>query len=188
MAKSEDEAVRRHAAVYATPGLPPFTFRSVGAERRLWHGRNPLTAVDVRQLSELGITHVLDLRERWEWAAPGRFGSESIAEMEALGIVRCHLPIRDTDISEATQFAAAVGFLQEAWANENHRLFVHCRFGKERTGMILGAWRALRDETDVSTALAALNAEGAVLDPLPHQRQAAQHWLQSQATHPVHKD
>jgi protein-tyrosine phosphatase len=108
---------------------------------------------------------------------PGRFGSEAITEIESRGIVRLNVPIPDTTPPEDDAFARAIAFLQAADDLPNSRLYVHCRYGRERTGTILMAWQALRNGTDGETALAALNAAGARLTPLPHQRLQAELWL-----------
>jgi hypothetical protein len=180
--EAEQEAAKaRHQAVYTTPGLPRFVYHRACASERLWHGRNPLTAVDVELLLSLGVTHVLDLRERWEWAAPGRFGGEAVAAFAdaAAGIERLHLPVEDGGTPDGEGFARAVAFLDGAYTVPSGRAYVHCRLGRERTGAVLAAWRALRDGTTAAAALTALNAEGARLDPLPHQLRAAQEFVDS---------
>jgi protein-tyrosine phosphatase len=171
-------AIERHGEVYAKPGLPPFQYFSIGEQRRLWHGRNPLTAIDVRTLANsCGITHILDLREPQEWSSVGRFGSEALREIEACGIIRLNIPVRDITPPEDADFTKAAEFLDEALAEPESRVYVHCRYGRERTGTVLMAWRALRDGTTCDAALAALNAAGAHLSPLPHQQREAHRWL-----------
>ena len=174
-------ARERHAEVYATPGLPPFQYFPIGEQGRLWHGRNPLTAIDIQTLADsCGVTHILDLREPQEWASPGRFGGEAIAEIEERGIVWLNVSIRDTTPPNDTDFTKAIAFLQAAVNMPGSHLYVHCRYGRERTGTVLMAWRALNDGTDCDTALAALNAEEAHLTPLPHQQREAQRWVARQ--------
>ncbi|MES2463663.1 MAG: dual specificity protein phosphatase family protein [Armatimonadota bacterium] len=171
-------AIERHTEVYSKPGLPPFQYFSIGTNHRLWHGRNPLTAIDIETLANsCGITHILDLREPQEWASAGRFGGEAIAEIESCGIVRLNVPVKDTTPPGDADFANAVAFLDAAFALPDSRIYVHCRYGRERTGTVLMAWRALHDDTSCDAALAALNAEGAQLSPLPHQRLEAHRWV-----------
>ncbi len=174
-------AIERHGEVYAKPGLPPFHYFSIGEQCRLWHGRNPLTAVDVQTLTDsCGITHILDLREPREWSSAGRFGSEAIREIEARGVIRLNIPVRDITPPEDADFTNAAAFLDEAFAVPGSRIYVHCRYGRERTGTVLMAWKALRDGTTCEAALAALNNAGAHLAPLPHQQREAHRWLARQ--------
>ena len=61
-----------HDRIYSTPGLPRFEIDEL--DDRLLAGRNPLSAIDAQGLVDVGVTHVVDLRERHEWETPGRFG------------------------------------------------------------------------------------------------------------------
>ena len=173
-------AADRHAQVYTTPGLPPFEYFPIGRQGQLWHGRNPLTAFDIETLADsCGITHILDLREPREWNAPGRFGGEALDEIAVRSIVRLNVPVADTTPPTDDDFTDAVEFLNAAWLLPNSHIYVHCRYGRERTGTVLMAWRALHDGIDCENALATLNAEGAHLSPLPYQRLEAQRWVSS---------
>ncbi len=61
-----------HDRIYSTPGLPRFEIHEL--DDRLLAGRNPLSAIDTQGLVDVGVTHVVDLRERYEWETPSRFG------------------------------------------------------------------------------------------------------------------
>ena len=66
-----------HDRIYSTPGLPRFEIHEL--DDRLLAGRNPLSAIDAQGLVDVGVTHVVDLRERHEWETPGRFGRAALA-------------------------------------------------------------------------------------------------------------
>lgn len=132
-----NEALVRHYDIYMTPGLPAFEFNRI--DERLYAGRNPLTAMDVDQLTALGITHVLDLREPLEWQQP-RFGHEALDAMESGGLVRRHLPVADGGVPTPTDLDLATWFIREVLADPQAKLYIHCRAGIERTSAVLVAW------------------------------------------------
>lgn len=167
----------RHAAVYATPGLPPFAHWRASA--RLLVGRNPLTERDAAELAALGVTHVLDLREPDEWSGPGVFGSEALAGLAARGIARKNVPIQDLTAPTLAQFAETAAWLDEVMRRRRTRVYVHCRAGLQRTPTILAAWRARRENEPFEQALRTLRRHGWPADPLPWQRSAAQRALEA---------
>jgi rhodanese-related sulfurtransferase len=117
--------------------IPDFEFDTITP--RLLAGRNPLTADDVAQLRERGVTHILDLREAREWAGPGRLGSEAVEAIPRAGIERLNLPIGDMTAPAAEDFDRACAFLERALEEPESVVFVHCRAGQQRTGAILAA-------------------------------------------------
>ncbi|MGV3723132.1 MAG: ADP-ribosylglycohydrolase family protein [Actinomycetota bacterium] len=170
--------LRRHHEAYGTPGLPPFACYSV--LEQVYAGRNPLTARDARQLQGLGITHVLDLREEWERSS-GRFGTEALRELERLGVQRRHLPIVDATAAAGAALDAAWSFLEEVLAAPEARVYVHCRAGQGRTGMVLLAYFARSRRLPGREALDALRSRCQHLSPLQHQFAAVEAWLAQRA-------
>jgi len=160
-------AAARHAAIYATPGLPAFEHWEVAA--RLHAGRNPLSELDVREIAGLGVTHVLDLREETEWRGPGQWGEDAVQAIPRLGLARLHLPVRDGGAPAVGRLATAVDWIDEALATPGAAVYVHCRAGLERTAAVLVAWRARRDGSTPEAALAALGAAGYPGAPLRDQ-------------------
>lgn len=57
-----EEQKRWHEELYARPGMLPFEWNWI--DQRIAAGRHPLTAVDVAELAQAGITHILDLLPR----------------------------------------------------------------------------------------------------------------------------
>lgn len=157
--------------IYRTPGLPPFEYNLVAD--RLYAGRNPLTAADVDEILSQGVTHLLDLREHWEWTPP-RFGAEAVAR---LGDRRRSIPVTDMGEPSPEALRAASQLLNETLADPHARVYVCCRAGKERTGAVLIAWWATRNRIGYDEALAQLRRGRPSLHPLPNQEGAVRRWL-----------
>lgn len=167
-----------HDALYAAGRISPFEHAPV--TDRLRAGRNPLSEIDVLELVEFGITHVLDLREESEWAAPGRVGRDAVEAMARHGLARTHIPLRDTAAPTGERLTEAVTFVTATLADPAARLYLHCRAGIERTGTVLLAWYALSSNLSPTEAAAALRRQYARFRPLPHQHQAVEQWLRRQ--------
>jgi atypical dual specificity phosphatase len=138
------------------------------------YGRHPLLLEEATALAAAGISHVLDLREPWEWEGPNRLGSEAVAWWSTHGTRRMHLPIPDGGAPSRDRIGAAVAFIDEA-VSGGGTVFVHCRAGKERSGLVLLAWMLPRGGD-----LEALQRLAPGLRPLPHQQVAAYDWFRTQ--------
>lgn len=170
------DALPDHLTLYrGHPGIPPFTFAPV--TDRILAGRNPLSRLDVERLVAEGVTHILDLRERKEWDAPGRLGAEAIAAIPEPGVQYQSVPIPDTKAPDAAALDAACRFLTRALETPSARVYVHCRGGVERTGAVLTAWTARKDGVTCAQALDSLQAANSKLRPLSHQIEAVTRWL-----------
>lgn len=168
--------LRAHLEVYTQAGLPRFSFDRV--TERLLVGRNPLTARDVEQLRAAGVTHLLDLREEWEWLVP-RHGAAALPALETAGIQRLHLPVPDTTPPSSAQFAAACAFIDAALCQPGAQVYVHCRAGQGRTGAVVLA-HAARGATESGQALRILQRACSRLQPLSNQVRAVDKWLAMQ--------
>lgn len=164
---------QRHREVYATPHLPPMNLNWI--DHGLLAGRNPLTELDARWLRARGVTHVLDLREEWEWEPP-RFGREALASLEP-PVIRRHIPVVDMGAPTPAQLDAAVAFLEEALQAPGSLVYVHCRAGAERTAAVLVAFHARRHGLGYDAALQELRSRRPALNPLPAQEAAVRRWL-----------
>lgn len=146
---------------------------------RLMAGSAPLTSVDVEVLASLGITHVLDLRERHEWI---RHGDTAVVDIAARGLVRLNLAVPDTTAPPLETLDAAVAFVDEALAQPGARVFVHCLAGMERTACVLIAWHARTHGSDYDAALTSLLERRDVLEPTPTQEQTTREWIRTRVT------
>jgi ADP-ribosylglycohydrolase/protein tyrosine phosphatase (PTP) superfamily phosphohydrolase (DUF442 family) len=154
--------------------IPDLEFDTI--HPRLLAGRNPLTAADVEQLRESGVTHVLDLREAREWTAPW-LGQEAGGAIEAAGMERLHVPVVDTRPPSGEDFDRAVEFLERVLAAPENVVYVHCRAGQERTGAVLAAYVGRRDGVGVDDAVTMLQRSRPVIHLLDDQWTAVERWL-----------
>ncbi len=164
----------RHAAIYSGP-IPDFDLWPAGP--RLLAGRNPLSERDVSDLAERGVTHVLDLREAREWDGPGREGRDAVEALARRGIARESVPIGDFQAPTAADLTRAADWLDRAYETPGATLYVHCRAGVQRTATVLAAWTARRHGISYSEAERRLAAAGYPGAAMPHQRAAAEAWL-----------
>jgi len=169
------EAERRHAAIYANRRVPRFERWKI--ESRLLAGRNPLSEVDVHELRSLGVTHVLDLREKKEWLAPGQLGLDAIEAQERLRLGRRWLPIPDGSAPEPQTLRLAADWLDTVLAARDATAYVHCRAGRERTATVLAAWIGRRDRLDPARSLQRLRRFGYPGQPLRAQVEAVARFL-----------
>lgn len=98
----------------------------------IYRGPAPQTEADYQMLKELGVRTVLNLRKvhRREIAYEGR-------RLAALGISHRHVPTAyfppsDDSVARALQVISDFSL---------HPIYVHCKHGKDRTGLIVGLFR-----------------------------------------------
>jgi len=98
----------------------------------LYRGAQP-HAESFRQLKDLGVTTIVDLRGE---------GHDQIAwerkETEALGLRFVHIPVSGWSPPKDEQVAQ---FLSLFRSDVPQRVFVHCRFGDDRTGVFVATYR-----------------------------------------------
>jgi len=164
-----------HDRIYSTPGLPPFEIHEL--DGRLLAGRNPLSAIDAQRLVDVGVTHVVDLRERHEWETPGRFGRVAVEELGVLGVERLHMPVTDGGAPSAGALDTAVRWISRVAEQDGSRIFVHCRAGQERTAAVLAAYVATHWALTLDQAIEWLASRYGGR-PLPPQKHAVREWLE----------
>ena len=145
-----------HDRIYSTPGLPRFEIHEL--DERLLAGRNPLSAIDAQRLVDVGVTHVVDLREPHEGEGAGRFGRAAIKELGVLGVERLHAPVTDGGAPSAETLDAAVRWISRVAEQDGSRIFVHCRAGQERTAAVLAAYVATHGALTLDQAIDAAKA------------------------------
>ncbi len=164
-----------HDRIYSTPGLQRFEIHEL--DDRLLAGRNPLSAIDAQGLVDVGVTHVVDLRERHEWETPGRFGRAAVEALGVLGIKRLHAPVTDGGAPSAGALDVSVRWMARVAEQDGSRIFVHCRAGQERTAAVLAAYVATHSAFTLDQAIEWLAASRYGGRPLPSQEHAVREWL-----------
>ncbi len=101
-------------------------------EEVLYRGAQP-HAESLQELKGLGITTIVDLRgegrDQIEWERK---------ETEALGMRFVHIPVSGWSPPKDEQVAQ---FLSLFHGDAPQRVFVHCRFGDDRTGVFVATYR-----------------------------------------------
>lgn len=166
------DSLRRQSMVYNN--IP--AFEATMLTDRLLVGRNPLTKRDVLWLQDMGVNHFVDLREPWEWQAPGRLGAEAVRALPQ----RYEIPIhQDT----AGPLAHAVAYIDHMMAGDHVVLYVFDRAGRGRAAAVLTAWLAHKYGFTYDKALRELQARRPQLQPNPQQENAVRQWLRAVSKH-----
>jgi tyrosine-protein phosphatase SIW14 len=97
------------------------------------------------ELKKLGITTIVDLRsedpQKAEWERK---------QAEALGMRFVHIPVSGWDAPTNEQVAQ---FLSLFGNDPSQKIFVHCRFGEDRTGIFIATYRMATEKLPPDQAL-----------------------------------
>jgi protein tyrosine/serine phosphatase len=119
------------AAIVAPAGVP--NFGQVSAT--LFRGAQPSSS-GYAELKKIGIATIVNFRNEKDEIAKER------AEVEALGMKYVSIPWSGADIPNNAQVSS---FLQLVNADPSQKIFVHCAEGKDRTGVMVAAYRMAYD-------------------------------------------
>jgi uncharacterized protein (TIGR01244 family) len=125
-------------------GLPDF--RKVNEQ--LYRGGQP-TAAGLRNLAKLGVKSVIDLQ------APGENRIKEKELVESLGMRYFSLPMGRGFGVDPEQIHATLKLLDNA---EHGPVFVHCRKGHDRTGVVIACFRIAHDGWSNDKAIQEANA------------------------------
>ncbi len=117
----------------------------------LYRGAQPY-AEGLQQLKNLGITTIIDLRGE----DSGKIDWER-KQAEALGIRFIHLPVSGWSTPSDEQI---VQFFSMFHNNSSEKMFVHCRFGEDRTGVFIASYRIAFDHWSADQAMNEMLAFG----------------------------
>ena len=131
------EKERALAASIAAPSISNFDIVSEG----LWRGAAPSNQA-MQKLAESGVKTIVDLR------LAGLGAEEEANRAKKLGIKYIHIPLgfMGPSLSKVAQFLNIVN------DPANQPVFVHCRYGADRTGALVGVFRVIHDHWSFNQA------------------------------------
>src|SRR5271170_8384896 len=148
----------RLSAQTQSQGAPPSSMRSAYAEKllipgvpnsgkindHLYRGAQPRDPGLV-ELKKLGITTIVNLREE----DPSKIGWEE-KRSESLGIRFVHIPVNGWSAPTNEQVAQFLSIFRD---HPQEKVFVHCRFGDDRTGVFVASYRMAYENLPPDQAL-----------------------------------
>ena len=110
----------------------------------LFRGAQP-KGTGLTELKKLGITTIVDLRgedrEKYKWERE---------ESESLGMRFVHLPVSGWSPPSDEQVAQFLALFRD---DPRQKVFVHCRFGDDRTGVLVATYRMAVDQWSPEQAM-----------------------------------
>jgi tyrosine-protein phosphatase SIW14 len=122
------------------PGVP----NSGKINDHLYRGAQPRDP-GLLELKKLGVTTIVDLRGE----APEKSGWEE-KRAESLGIRFVHIPVPGWAPPTNEQVAQFLAIFRD---NPEEKVFVHCRFGDDRTGVFVASYRMAFEKLPADQAL-----------------------------------
>lgn len=129
------------------PGIP----NAGKISESLFRGAQPQLS-HLSELKKLGVTTIVDLRSE------ARHTRESERQTaESLGLHFVSIPLSGFSTPTSAQLAEYFTLVRETPAQ---RIFVHCEFGEDRTGMFIAAYRIAFEHWSTDQALEEMRAFG----------------------------
>jgi protein tyrosine phosphatase (PTP) superfamily phosphohydrolase (DUF442 family) len=116
----------------------------------LFRGAQP-SAQGLVELKKLGVTTIVDLRGNGGPIAQER------AQAESLGMRFVNIPVRGWSPPSDAQVAE---FLRRVQEDPAQRIFVHCHYGEDRTGVMVATYRIALQNWTPEQAVAEMNSFG----------------------------
>jgi len=117
----------------------------------LFRGAQPHLS-DLGELKKLGITTIIDLRRESH-----ALRDEERLRAESLGLHFISIPVGGFSTPTSRQLAEFFSLVREA---SLQRIFVHCEYGEDRTGVFIASYRIAFEHWTSDQALAEMHAFG----------------------------
>ncbi|HEV2719278.1 MAG TPA: dual specificity protein phosphatase family protein [Thermoanaerobaculia bacterium] len=123
----------------------------------LFRGAQP-SELGLAELKKLGITVVVNLRER------GHDVESERKEAEALGLRYVSIPVGGWSAPAKAQVAEFLTLLR---GSSGDKIFVHCHLGRDRTGVMIAAYRVAEQHWTAKQAIQEMHSAGfhSILQP-----------------------
>jgi uncharacterized protein (TIGR01244 family) len=118
---------------------------------RLYRGAQP-TDRGFQDLAQLGIKTVIDLRDTGEHSQ-----ADEQKIVTSLGMRYVSIPMHGLSTPESDKVAAVQALFNDA---DSGPVFVHCKRGADRTGMVIAVYRISHDGWDNKKALSEAKSNG----------------------------
>jgi protein tyrosine phosphatase (PTP) superfamily phosphohydrolase (DUF442 family) len=133
--------------VFSLPALAGPSVQGINnfyqVDEHVYRGAQPTTE-GFKYLAKIGVKTVLDLREDDERS------SEEGQVVTSLGMQYVNVPMTGLTPPTATEITKILALLEDGTAGA---VFVHCKSGADRTGVVIAAYRIDHDHWDNSRAL-----------------------------------
>jgi protein tyrosine phosphatase (PTP) superfamily phosphohydrolase (DUF442 family) len=129
------------------PNLPNF----YKVDDQVYRGAQP-TDQGFKDLAKLGVKTVIDLRQIGEHSQP-----QEEAVVTGLGMRYVSIPMKGMSTPNDKQVADVMALFNDRTSGP---VFVHCKRGADRTGMVVAVYRISHDHWDNSKALSEAKSDG----------------------------
>jgi protein tyrosine phosphatase (PTP) superfamily phosphohydrolase (DUF442 family) len=133
--------------VFSLPALAGPSVQGINnfyqVDEHVYRGAQPTTE-GYKYLAKIGVKTVLDLREDDERSSGERM------VVTSLGMQYVNVPMTGLTPPTATEITKILALLEDGTAGA---VFVHCKSGADRTGVVIAAYRIDHDHWDNSRAL-----------------------------------
>jgi protein-tyrosine phosphatase len=141
-------------------------------------GAYPLDRDDVKMLELIGVDRILNLVEDGEYEPGDRDAVDSALALA--GIEEHRLPLTDYGGLPPAELEQAVSTVN-SWLENNHRVYLHCRAGWQRSAAVAAGVVAVREQLDIDDAITTVQLRKPSADPLPHQREDLESWFRERS-------
>jgi protein-tyrosine phosphatase len=129
-------------------------------DQNVYRGAQP-TEDGFKYLAKIGVKTVIDLR-----AADQRSDSEE-SMVTAAGMKYVNVPMTGLAAPTEAQISRILGILEANHTGDQGAVFVHCKRGADRTGVVIASYRIDHDGWDNAHALSEAKARGMALFQFP---------------------
>jgi protein tyrosine/serine phosphatase len=118
-------------------------------DRGLFRGPNPGAFLEI--LQGMGITKIINLQEGW-WDMLDFKNYDVDIRAREHNMLVIHEPMRNFSFVKEAQVDRILKEIRGS-LDQKQKIYIHCRRGKDRTGLICGLWRVLEHGLSIDEAI-----------------------------------